>query len=103
MNGTTGGNATIGTIASSTTDVNQGIYTAPGVVPTTNNGQVMITAIITQSATCGSTATATITSNTVTVTIGAGTGIAVTPTQWTVLASRPDFTRLPPPRRREAW
>ena len=86
VNGTTGGNATIGTIASSTTDVNQGIYTAPGVVPTTNNGQVMITAIITQSATCGSTATATITSNTVTVTIGAGTGIAVTPTQWTVPA-----------------
>jgi hypothetical protein len=86
VNGTTGGNTTIGTIVPSTTDVNQGIYTAPAVVPSTNNGQVMITAIITQTATCGSTATATITSNTVTITIGAGTGLSVTPTQATVPA-----------------
>jgi hypothetical protein len=86
VNGTTGGNATIGTIVPSTTDVNQGIYTAPAVVPSTNNGQVMITAIITQTATCGSTATATITSNIVTITIGAGAGLAVMPTQATVRA-----------------
>jgi hypothetical protein len=56
------------------------------VVPQTNNGEVMITAIITQAATCGSTATATITSNIVTITIGAGAGLAVTPTQETVRA-----------------
>jgi hypothetical protein len=86
VNGTDGGNATVGTIVPSTTDVNVGVYTAPGVVPTTNNGEVMITAIITQSATCGSTATATITSNIVTITIGAGAGLAVTPTQETVRA-----------------
>ena len=84
VNGTDGGNATVGTIVPSTTDVNVGVYTAPGVVPTTNNGEVMITAIITQAATCGSTATATITSNTVTITIGAGAGLAVMPTQATV-------------------
>jgi hypothetical protein len=86
VNGTDGGNSTVGTIVPSATDVNVGVYTAPGVVPTTNNGEVMITAIITQSATCGSTATATITSNTVDLTIGAGAGLAVTPTQETVRA-----------------
>ncbi len=84
VNGTTGGNPTIGTILPSTTDVNVGVYTAPGVVPSTNNGQVMITAIITQAATCGSTATATITSNIVYLTIGAGAGLEVMPTQATV-------------------
>ncbi len=84
VNGTNGGNSTIGTIVPSATDVNVGVYTAPGVVPSTNNGEVMITAIITQAATCGSTASATITSNTVYITIGAGAGLAVTPTQATV-------------------
>jgi hypothetical protein len=86
VNSTDGGNATIGTIVPSATDVNVGVYTAPGVVPQTNNGEVMITAIITQAATCGSTATATITSNIVTITIGAGAGLAITPTQETVRA-----------------
>ena len=86
VNGTSGGNSTIGTIVPSPTDVNVGVYTAPTVVPTTNNGEVMITAIITQSATCGSTATATITSNIVTITIGAGAGLAVSPIQETVRA-----------------
>lgn len=86
VNGTDGGNSTIGTIVPSPTDVNVGVYTAPTVVPTTNNGEVMITAIITQSATCGSTATATITSNIVTITIGAGAGLTVTPIQETVRA-----------------
>jgi hypothetical protein len=86
VNGMDGGSSTIGTIVPSTTDVNVGVYTAPGVVPTTNNGQVMITAIITQAATCGSSATATITSNIVYITIGAGAGLAVTPIQETVRA-----------------
>jgi hypothetical protein len=95
VNGTTGGNTTIGTITSSTTDVDVGVYTAPATVPTTTtngvttNGQVIVTAIISQSSTSTSstsTSSTTITSNSVIVTIGAGTGIAVTPTTATVPA-----------------
>lgn len=93
VNGTTGGNTTIGTITSSTTDVDVGVYTAPAIVPTTTtngvttNGQVIVTAIISQSSTSSSsTSSTTITSNSVIVTIGAGTGIAVTPTTATVPA-----------------
>ncbi len=87
VNATTGGNSTIGTIASSSTDVNVGIYTAPSVVPTTNNGQVTITAIITSSSSSSSSSSSTtITSNSATVTIGAGAGLAVSPTQATVPA-----------------
>lgn len=84
VNGTTGGNSTLGTIVSSGTDVNVGVYTAPGIVPTSNNGQVTITAIITVSS--SSTSSTTITSNNATVTIGVGTGLTVTPTQATVPA-----------------
>ncbi|HUJ31811.1 MAG TPA: hypothetical protein VLY23_11070 [Candidatus Acidoferrum sp.] len=86
VNGTTGGSSTIGTIVASSTDVNVGVYTAPSVVPTTNNGQVTITAIITQSSSSSSTANTTITSNTATVTVGSGSGLSVTPVQATVPA-----------------
>lgn len=86
VNGTTGGNSTLGTIVSSTTDTNVGIYTAPGVVPTTNNGQVTITAIITVSSSSTSTNSTTITSNSATVTVGSGAGLAITQTQATVPA-----------------
>ncbi|HTS11688.1 MAG TPA: hypothetical protein VMH00_06185 [Candidatus Limnocylindrales bacterium] len=89
VNGTNGGNATIGTIVASTTDVNVGIYTAPAIVPTTNNGQVSITAIINESTSSSSTATTTITSNTSTVTVGSGTGLSITPAQVTVPAGAP--------------
>jgi hypothetical protein len=93
VNGTTGGNSTVGTIAASTTDADVGVYTAPAVVPTTTtsgvttNGQVTVTAIITQSSTSSSSSSSTtITSNTAIVTIGPGTGLAVSPTQATVPA-----------------
>src|SRR5271154_3493359 len=39
VNGTAGGSSTLGTIVPSTTDAQVGGYTAPNVVPTTNNGQ----------------------------------------------------------------
>jgi hypothetical protein len=86
VNGVDGGNTSTGTIVASTTDVNVGVYTAPGTVPSTNNGQVTITAIITQSTSSSSTATSTITSNSATITIGAGAGLSLTPTQATVPA-----------------
>jgi hypothetical protein len=83
VNGVSGGNAQIGTITPSTTDVDVGIYTAPAVAPSTN---VNVTAIITQSTSSTSTATTTITSNTISLTIGAGTGLTLTPTGATVPA-----------------
>jgi hypothetical protein len=86
VNGTTGGNSTLGTIVSSSTDTNVGIYTAPGVVPTSNNGQVTITAIITVSTGSSSSSSTTITSNSATVTVGVGQGLSVSPTQTTVSA-----------------
>jgi trimeric autotransporter adhesin len=86
VNAVTGGNSTVGTIVSSTTDTNVGVYTAPEIVPTSNNGQVTITAIITVSSSSSSTSSTTITSNSATVTIGSGAGLAVTPTQTTVPA-----------------
>ena len=86
VNGTTGGNATIGTIVPSTTDAQVGVYTAPNVVPTTNNGQVNITASAIQTNTSSTSSTTTITSNIAVVTIGAGLGLAVSPTSSTVSA-----------------
>jgi hypothetical protein len=87
VNGVAGGNATTGTIAPSTTDVQVGIYTAPAVAPGgTDNGQVDVTAVATQIASGTGTTTTTVTSNTAVVTIGAGTGLAVTPTTTTVPA-----------------
>lgn len=86
VNSTTGGNSTLGTIVSSSTDTNVGIYTAPRVVPTTNNGQVTITAIITVSTGTSSSSSTTITSNTATVTVGVSTVLGVSPRQATVPA-----------------
>lgn len=79
VNGVTGGNSTVGTITSSVSDNQVGIYTAPGIVPSTNNGQVSITAVANQTTTTGSTTT-TVTSNTATVTITVQLGINVSPT-----------------------
>ncbi len=80
VNGVAGGNTTTGTIVSSTTDEQVGVYTAPGIVPSTNNGQVNITAVAPQnpSSTTSSTTSATVTSNTAVVTIGAGGGLVIT-------------------------
>jgi len=80
VNGVAGGSTTTGTIVASTTDVQVGIYTAPGVVPSTNNGEVDITAVAPQNpnSTSSSTSSATVTSNTAVVTIGVGSGLAIT-------------------------
>ena len=77
VNGVAGGSTATGTIVPSTTDEQVGVYTAPGVVPSTNNGQVNITAVAPQNpgSTTSSTSSSTITSNTAVVTIGAGTGL----------------------------
>lgn len=93
-NGVVGGNSTIGTIVSSSTDNQVGIYTAPAVVPTTNNGQVNITAVAQQSNVTGSTATTTttatngttVTSNTAVVTVGVVLGFSISPTVSTIPA-----------------
>lgn len=80
VNGIAGGNTTVGTITGLSTDEQVGVYTAPGVTPTTNNGVVSITAVAPQNpgSTTSSTSSATVTSNTASVTIGAGTGLAIT-------------------------
>ena len=78
VNGIAGGNlATVGSIVPLSTDNQVGVYTAPALVPTTNNGQVQITATAQQSSTC--TTNCTITSNTVVVQITVLLGITVTP------------------------
>jgi len=62
--GIAGGNGTIGTIVADASDAQVGIYTAPRTVPTTNNGQVDITAVAPQDPTATTTATGpTVTSN----------------------------------------
>jgi hypothetical protein len=80
VNGVAGGSTATGTIVSSTTDEQVGIYTAPGIVPSTNNGQVNITAVAPQNpnSTTSTTSSTTVTSNTAVVTIGAGAGLAIT-------------------------
>jgi hypothetical protein len=96
VNGTAGGSSTLGTIVSSAADSEVGVYTAPAVVPNTNNGEVSVTAVvICQSGVAGcqattssssTTTTTTITSNTATATITAGLGLAISPTTATVPA-----------------
>lgn len=82
VNGTTGGNSTSGTIVSSSTAVNTGIYTAPAKVPSTN---INVTAIIVETTNSKTNTTTTITSNSLSVTIGGGQGVLqVSPTQATV-------------------
>jgi hypothetical protein len=80
VNGVAGGSTTTGTIVASTTDLQVGIYTAPGVVPSTNNGEVNITAVAPQNpnSTSSTTTSTTVTSNTAVVTIGVGSGLAIT-------------------------
>ena len=86
VNGTAGGNSTLGTIVASSVDAEVGVYTAPAAVPSTGSsqvGQVNITAVAQQSSSSSSsssTSPPTVTSNTAVVTIGVGTGFSVTPT-----------------------
>ncbi|MGH9691851.1 MAG: hypothetical protein ACRD4C_12360 [Candidatus Acidiferrales bacterium] len=80
VNGIVSGNATVGTITPSPTDNETGVYTAPVVVPSTDNGQVNITAVATQTSTTTSASTNTVTSNTAVVTIGTGlVGFTIAP------------------------
>src|ERR1700689_4773154 len=79
VNGVGGGNSTIGTIVNSPDDSQVGIYTAPKIAPTNNNGQVLITATAPQNPS-STTDTNVVTSNTATITVGAGLGLAVSPT-----------------------
>jgi hypothetical protein len=77
-NGVAGGNSTVGTIVPSTTDIQIGVYTAPSVVPATNNGVVSITATAPQDPS-NSADTTVVTSNTASVTVGGGAGLVVSP------------------------
>ncbi|HTU32241.1 MAG TPA: hypothetical protein VMF66_00400 [Candidatus Acidoferrum sp.] len=83
VNGVTGGNSTTGTIVALSTAQNQGVYTAPLKVPSTN---ITITAIITETPNTNSTSTTTITSNAIGVNIGSGAGLTIAPTAATVRA-----------------
>jgi len=85
VNGIGGGNSQIGTIVNSPDDVQEGIYTAPNIAPTTNNGQVMITATAPQ-VPSSTTNTNIVTSNTAIITVGVGQGLAVTPSTATIPA-----------------
>jgi hypothetical protein len=97
VNCITGGNSQYGTIVASATDNQVGIYTAPGIVPTTPGNAVTITASASQT---GSTSTPcstadTISSNQATVTVGEQLGINVSPTTATVpAAGSHQFTAL---------
>ena len=91
VNGTAGGNATVGTITQLSTNSDVGVYQAPLSNP---NQNITITAVVTQT---NSTATTppTATSNSATVTLGTGLGLQVTPTAATVPAGgRQQFTAL---------
>jgi hypothetical protein len=87
VNGTAGGNSSIGTIVALNTDVQVGVYTAPAVAPGTNSNQVNITAVA-QVYPGSTTNTTTITSNTAVVSIGAGEGLAITELTTTVPAGQ---------------
>src|SRR5262249_20603439 len=85
VNGTTS-NTSCGSIAASTTNQLQGIYTAPSTVPSSSCGvsggtlgQVAITAVATQSNTSNSSSGGIVTSNTAIVTVGTALGLAVRP------------------------
>jgi hypothetical protein len=79
VNGVVGGSSGTGTITSSSTDNQLGVYTAPAVVPTTNNGQVNITAVAQQTNSTTSSTTATVTSNTAIVTVAVTQGFSISP------------------------
>ena len=92
VNGVAGGNDSTGTIVSLSTDEQIGVYRAPAAVPTTNNGQVNITAVAQQTNSTSTSVTSTstttsgeVTSNTAVVTVGTSTtGVSVSPTETTV-------------------
>jgi hypothetical protein len=103
VNGVSGGDlGTIGSIEPSPDNQLEGIYTAPGSVPSqtisgvTQVGQVAITAVTTQTTTTkGQSTTGTVTSNTAIVTVGSGAGLTVSPTTPTVPAgATQQFTAL---------
>src|SRR3984957_16032226 len=79
VNGIGGGNSSIGTIVTDPSDDQVGIYTAPSATPTTNNGQVSITATAPQMP-ANATDTNIVTSNTAIITVGVGQGLQVSPT-----------------------
>lgn len=83
VNGVAGGNSTYGTIVNNSVDQDEGIYTAPAVVPSDNT--VNITAVVTQTNT-NSTTPPTITSNIATISLGVGLGLSISPTGATVPA-----------------
>jgi len=85
VNGVSGGNASTGTILSSGTNNEVGVYTAPTAVPTTNNGVVQITATTPENP-ANTSDTSTVTSNIAYVQVTAGIGLVVTPTGSTVSA-----------------
>jgi len=82
VNGTTGGDSTVGTILSSGSNTQVGTYTAPAVIPA--GGQVNITA--TAPADSSSSSSATITSNTAIVTVIQAYVLVVSPSTATVPA-----------------
>jgi hypothetical protein len=87
VNGIVNGNSTVGTITPSSSDNQIGIYTAPAVVPSTDNGQVDITAVAQQTSTSSSASVPAITSNTSVVTVGVGQlGFSMAPAVSTVPA-----------------
>jgi len=85
VNGIGGGNSQIGTIVTDPDDDQVGIYTAPSAKPTTNNGQVSITATAPQ-VPSNTTDTNIVTSNTALLTVGVGLGLQVSPATATVPA-----------------
>jgi len=85
VNGIAGGSSAVGTIVTSTTDDQVGVYTAPSVTPVDNNGQVTITATAPQDPS-NTTNTTIITSNTSIITVGVGQGLTVSPATATVPA-----------------
>ena len=88
VNGVAGGSSTVGTIVSSTTDNQLGVYTAPSVVPSTNNGTVNITAVTQQTNAAGNSASSTVTSNTAMVTISVEQGFSMSPSITSVTAGQ---------------
>jgi hypothetical protein len=79
VNGVSGGSAATGTIVADVNDAEEGIYTAPATVPSTNNGQVTISAVAQRNpnGTASGGANTSVTSNLATLTITPGLGIQI--------------------------
>ena len=88
VNNIVGGNSTLGTIVNDPNDAQAGVYTAPSTVPSTNSGQVSITASAQRnpngSASGG--ANTPVTSNAASLTITPGLGLLIGNTTSTVFA-----------------